>query len=74
MASRLKPSRLPHDDSQTVTNASITSQENTALAAATFTLIATRSAELKGRTATKAGIARSSDQNVGFGRGDAHWN
>src|SRR5687767_887688 len=66
MASRLKESTLPHEISQTARNRSTTSQEAAALTAATLTLMATRSSELRGRTATNAGTARSSDQKVGF--------
>src|SRR5688572_9869145 len=66
MASGLNESRFAHSDSHTATNVSSTSQESATLAAATFTLVATRSSSLNGRTATNAGTARSSDQYVGL--------
>ena len=66
MASRLTDSRFAHSDSHTATKESSTSHESATLAAATFTFAATRSSALSGRTATKAGTARSSDQNVGL--------
>src|SRR5687768_11628541 len=66
MARRLNDSRFAHSDIQAATNDSNTSQESTTLAAATFTLVATRSSALSGRTATNAGTARSSDQNRGL--------
>src|SRR5262245_49365522 len=65
-ASRLTESRLAHANSHAVTSTSTTNHESAALNAATFTLIATKSSELRGRTATNAGTARSSDQNAGL--------
>src|SRR6266498_2566362 len=66
MAKRLTPSRFAHAVNHTVRNAITASQVSATLTTATFTLMATRSSELSGRTATKAGIDRSSDQSVGF--------
>src|SRR5262245_29177473 len=46
----------------------MTAQESATLTAATSTLIATRSSELNGRTATNAGTCRSSDQKVALAK------
>src|SRR5262245_20192652 len=66
IASWLTESSVGHVESQTASSRSSTTHEITALSAATFTLIATRSSELNGRTATNEGTARSSVQNTGL--------